>query len=75
MWRGPTASPRPVQKGPARSPGGPCQPPSAQQLAQLEFDSSGTVALLERMKEKIATEESLAESYGQIVQESRTIDQ
>jgi phage shock protein A len=44
-----------------------------QQLAQL--DSSGTVALLERMKEKIATEEALAESYGQIAQESRSIDQ
>ena len=44
-----------------------------QQLAQL--DSSGTVALLERMKEKVATEEALAESYGQIAQESRSIDQ
>ncbi|RPD47912.1 PspA/IM30 family protein [Hymenobacter sediminis] len=44
-----------------------------QQLAQL--DSSGTVALLERMKEKIATEEALAESYGQIAQESKSIDQ
>jgi phage shock protein A len=44
-----------------------------QQLAQL--DSSGTVTLLERMKEKVATEEALAESYGQIAQESRTLDQ
>ncbi|UPL47627.1 PspA/IM30 family protein [Hymenobacter sublimis] len=44
-----------------------------QQLAQL--DSSGTVALLERMKEKVATEEALAESYGQIAQESKSIDQ
>ncbi|RSK29788.1 PspA/IM30 family protein [Hymenobacter metallilatus] len=44
-----------------------------QQLAQL--DSSGTVALLERMKEKVATEEALAESYGQIAQESKTVDQ
>lgn len=44
-----------------------------QQLAQL--DSSGTVALLERMKEKVATEEALAESYGQIAQENRSIDQ
>jgi len=44
-----------------------------QQLAQL--DSSGTVALLERMKEKVATEEALAESYGQIAQENKTIDQ
>ncbi|MBC8084863.1 MAG: PspA/IM30 family protein [Hymenobacter sp.] len=44
-----------------------------QQLAQL--DSSGTVALLERMKEKVATEEALAESYGQLAQASRSIDQ
>jgi phage shock protein A len=44
-----------------------------QQLAQL--DSSGTVALLERMKDKVATEEALAESYGQIAQESKSIDQ
>ncbi|MCB2408818.1 PspA/IM30 family protein [Hymenobacter lucidus] len=44
-----------------------------QQLAQI--DSSGTVALLERMKEKIATEEALAESYGEIAQESRSVDQ
>ncbi|MBT9392732.1 PspA/IM30 family protein [Hymenobacter sp. NST-14] len=44
-----------------------------QQLAQL--DSSGTVTLLERMKEKVATEEALAESYGQIAQESKSIDQ
>jgi phage shock protein A len=42
------------------------------QLAQL--DSSGTVALLERMKEKIAVEEALAESYGEIAQESKSID-
>ena len=44
-----------------------------QQLAQL--DSSGTVSLLERMKEKIASEEALAESYGQIAQENRSVDQ
>lgn len=44
-----------------------------QQLAQL--DSSGTVSLLERMKEKIATEEALAESYGQLAQESKSVDQ
>ncbi|QJX49036.1 PspA/IM30 family protein [Hymenobacter taeanensis] len=44
-----------------------------QQLAQL--DSSGTVALLERMKEKVAVEEALAESYGQLAHESKTIDQ
>ncbi|TGE28154.1 PspA/IM30 family protein [Hymenobacter metallicola] len=44
-----------------------------QQLAQI--DSSGTVSLLERMKERVAAEEALAESYGQIAQQSRTVDQ
>ncbi|TGE23923.1 PspA/IM30 family protein [Hymenobacter aquaticus] len=44
-----------------------------QQLAQI--DSSGTVSLLERMKERVAAEEALAESYGQIAQESRSVDQ
>jgi phage shock protein A len=42
------------------------------QLAQL--DSSGTVALLERMKEKIAVQEALAESYGEIAQAGKGID-
>ena len=42
------------------------------QLAQL--DSSGTVALLERMKEKVAVREALAESYGEIAHESKSID-
>ncbi|SFH32256.1 PspA/IM30 family protein [Pontibacter chinhatensis] len=42
------------------------------QLAQI--DSHSTVALLERMKEKVAVEEALAESYGEIAQESRSID-
>lgn len=43
------------------------------QLAQI--DSSGTVALLERMKEKVAVEEALAESYGEIASESRSVDE
>lgn len=42
------------------------------QMAQL--DSSGTVALLERMKEKIAVQEALAESYGEIAQAGKSID-
>lgn len=42
------------------------------QLAQL--DSSGTVALLERMKEKIAVQEALAESYGDMAQQSQSVD-
>jgi len=42
------------------------------QMAQL--DSSGTVTMLERMKEKVAQEEALAESYGEIANESRSVD-
>jgi phage shock protein A len=42
------------------------------QLAQL--DSSGTVALLERMKEKVAAQEALGEAYGEIAQESKSMD-
>ncbi len=36
------------------------------QLARI--DSDGTIAMLERMKEKVSTEEALAESYGSIAQ-------
>ncbi|NEN23679.1 PspA/IM30 family protein [Cryomorpha ignava] len=43
------------------------------QLAQI--DSTDTVSLLERMKEKVAQEEALAESYGEIANESRSIDE
>jgi len=43
------------------------------QLAQI--DSTGTVSLLERMKEKVAQEEALAESYGEMANESRSVDQ
>lgn len=43
------------------------------QLAQL--DNSGTVAMLERMKEKVAQNEALAESYGAIANESKSIDE
>ncbi len=42
------------------------------QLAQI--DSSSTVSMLERMKEKVAQEEALAESYREIATESRTVD-
>ncbi|UOQ97288.1 PspA/IM30 family protein [Hymenobacter sp. 5317J-9] len=42
------------------------------QMAQL--DSSGTVALLERMKEKVAVQEALAESYGEIAQAGKSLD-
>lgn len=42
------------------------------QMAQI--DSSSTVSMLERMKEKVAQEEALAESYGEIANESRSVD-
>jgi phage shock protein A len=42
------------------------------QLANI--DSSGTVAMLERMKEKVEQEEALAESYADIAFENQSID-
>ena len=42
------------------------------QLANV--DSSSTVSMLEKMKEKVAQEEALAESYADIANESRSID-
>ncbi|MGB0915007.1 MAG: PspA/IM30 family protein, partial [Crocinitomicaceae bacterium] len=39
------------------------------------IDSHGTVSMLERMKDKVAEEEALAESYGDIAHESRSLDQ
>ncbi|WP_200977457.1 PspA/IM30 family protein [Echinicola sp. 20G] len=39
-----------------------------------EIDSSSTVSMLERMKEKVAQEEALAEAYGEIAGASKTID-
>ena len=44
-----------------------------QQLSGV--DSDGTVAMLEKMKEKVRQEESLAEAYGQIVDGSTSIDE
>ena len=42
------------------------------QLAQV--DASGTVAMLEKMKDKVAQDEALAQSYGEIANESKSID-
>jgi len=42
------------------------------QLAQI--DSSGTVSLLERMKDKVAEEEALAEAYGEMADVERSLD-
>lgn len=43
------------------------------QLASL--DVSGTAALLDRMKEKVAQQEALAESYGQLAESNKSVDQ
>ena len=42
------------------------------QLANV--DSSSTINMLERMKEKVEQEEALAESYGDIANESKSVD-
>ena len=43
--------------------------------AQLStMDSSGTVAMLERMKERVEEEESLASAYGDILDQTDTTD-
>ncbi|SMC92112.1 phage shock protein A (PspA) family protein [Desulfocicer vacuolatum DSM 3385] len=43
--------------------------------AQLStIDSSGTVAMLERMKERVEEEESLASAYGDILDQTNTTD-
>ncbi|WP_010520344.1 PspA/IM30 family protein [Aquimarina agarivorans] len=39
-----------------------------------EIDSSSTVSMLERMKEKVQQDEALAEAYGDIADSGRTID-
>ena len=44
-----------------------------QQLAGA--DASGTVAMLEKMKNKVQEEESLAEAYGQLSDVGGTIDE
>jgi len=42
------------------------------QLAQV--DTSSTVSMLERMKEKLEEEEALAEAYGSMANESKSLD-
>ncbi len=39
-----------------------------------DIDSNGTVAMLERMKDKVAEEEALAESYADIASQNTSID-
>ena len=38
------------------------------------IDSSGTVSMLEKMKQKVAEDEALAEAYGDIANQSKSID-
>ncbi len=42
------------------------------QMAQI--DSGGTISMLERMKEKVEEDEALAEAYGEISNESKSLD-
>ncbi len=39
------------------------------------IDSSGTVSMLEKMKEKVAQQEAMSEAYGDIAMENRSIDE
>lgn len=43
------------------------------QMAQI--DSTSTVSMLERMKDKVAQQEALAEAYGDIAGESKSLDE
>jgi phage shock protein A len=43
------------------------------QMAQV--DGTDTIAMLEKMKDKIQEKEALAESYGEIANESRSVDE
>jgi len=42
------------------------------QMAKI--DSNGTIALLERMKEKVKQEEAVAEAYGEIANNAKSVD-
>ena len=39
-----------------------------------ELDSTGTVSMLERMKEKVAQDEALAEAYGDLADSKTSVD-
>lgn len=43
------------------------------QMAQL--DSSSTISMLERMKEKVEQQEALAEAYGEMANETKSLDE
>lgn len=44
-----------------------------EELAQS--DSDGTIAMMERMKEKVEKEEDLAAAYGEMAEESKSVDE
>ena len=44
-----------------------------QQMSQV--DSSGTIAMLEKMKTKVEEEEALAEAYGDISEDGASLDE
>ncbi len=39
-----------------------------------QIDSGSTISMLEKMKEKVNQEEALSEAYGEIANESKTLD-
>ncbi len=43
------------------------------QLAKV--DSSGTIAMLERMKERVEEDESLSQAYGEMASEAKSVDE
>lgn len=43
------------------------------QLAKV--DASGTIAMLERMKERVETDESLSQAYGEIAESTKSVDE
>ena len=43
------------------------------QMAQI--DSTGTISMLEKMKDKVAENEALSEAYADVAQENRSIDE
>jgi phage shock protein A len=40
-----------------------------------KVDSTGTMAMLERMKERVEEDESLAQAYGELADSSKTVDE
>ena len=43
------------------------------QMAQI--DSTGTISMLEKMKEKVTENEALSEAYADVAKENRTVDE